>query len=177
MSGLNKGLGKVEVALKWDPSPSGEPDHDLDIIAATYPAHDPYGTPSYLVHFDSRSPDGTITLNRDSRTGQGFGFDEVMILELDRLATTYVRVVVGVAVQQQDGRKPFGAVPNTAVRVLEGRSELVAHDFSGVSASTAATVAEFTRDDSGAWRFHPSAHAFVTDPATFAARMGSIRTV
>lgn len=177
MSGLNKGLGKVEVALKWDPSPSGDPDHDLDIIAATYPADDPFGEPSYLVHFGSRSPDGTITLNRDSRTGQGFGFDEVMVLEFDRLADTYGRVVVGVAIQQQDGRKPFGAVPNTAVRITEGRTELVAHDFSGVTGCTATTVAEFTRDDSGAWHFRPSAHGFDTDPATFAARMGGARTV
>ena len=35
--------------------------NDLDIIAATYGADAPYGSPVYLVHFDSRSPDGTIT--------------------------------------------------------------------------------------------------------------------
>ncbi len=68
MSTPNKDIGKVEVRIKWDPSPHGEPDIDLDIIAATYRAEEPYGSPAYLVHFDSRSPDGTITLNRDSRT-------------------------------------------------------------------------------------------------------------
>ncbi|WP_167538231.1 TerD family protein, partial [Streptomyces caniferus] len=85
MSTFNKGIEKVEVTLKWDPSPLGTPDNDLDIVAATYTADAPHGDPAYLVHFDSRSPDGTITLNRDSRTGQGFGFDEIMTLELDRL--------------------------------------------------------------------------------------------
>ncbi|BCK68101.1 hypothetical protein Srufu_020540 [Streptomyces libani subsp. rufus] len=95
MSTLSKGIEKVEVTLKWDPSPLGTPDNDLDIVAATYTADAPHGEPAYLVHFDSRSPDGTITLNRDSRTGQGFGFDEIMTLELDRLAETYTRVIVG----------------------------------------------------------------------------------
>ncbi|MER6416677.1 acyl-CoA carboxylase subunit epsilon, partial [Streptomyces humidus] len=30
----------------------------------TYLADDPHGDPAYVVHFDSRSPDGTIYLNR-----------------------------------------------------------------------------------------------------------------
>lgn len=55
MTGLNKGIRKVELAVKWDPSPVGEPATDLDIIAATYVAADPYGIPAYVVHFDSRS--------------------------------------------------------------------------------------------------------------------------
>ena len=38
------------------------------------------------MYFDSRSPDGTIYLDRDSRTGQGLGYDEVMTIELSRMA-------------------------------------------------------------------------------------------
>src|SRR3954469_13131304 len=117
VSSLNKGIKKVEVALKWDPSPLGAPAVDLDIVAAPYPADAPYGSPAYLVHFDSRSPDGTITLNRDSRTGQGYGFDEVMTLELNRLSDAYARVVVGVAIQQRDGHKTFGQIEHTAVQI------------------------------------------------------------
>ncbi|MEU7137355.1 TerD family protein [Streptomyces sp. NPDC046261] len=172
MSNPNKGIRKVEVALKWDPSPAGTPAHDLDIIAATYVAGDPDGAPAYLVHFDSRSPDGTIALNRDSRTGQGLGYDEVMTLELDRLAPAYVRVVVGVAVQQGGGRRTFGDVTNTAVRIAEGHLELARDDFSAVAASTAATVAEFVRDGSGVWEFRDGVRGFDADPATFTALMG-----
>src|SRR5688500_16956613 len=72
VNGLNKGIGKVEVAVKWDPSPAGEPPTDLDLVAATYLATNTYENPDYVVHFDSRSPDGTITLNRDSKDGKGF---------------------------------------------------------------------------------------------------------
>ncbi len=103
MNGLNKGIRKVEIALRWDPSPAGQPPTDLDLVAATYPADDPYGDPAYVVHFDSRSPDGTIYLNRDSKDGKGFGWDEVMTLELDRLDARYARVVVGVVIQQRAG--------------------------------------------------------------------------
>ncbi|MFF7726657.1 TerD family protein [Streptomyces sp. NPDC008001] len=172
-SSLSKGLGKVQVSLKWDPSPLGMPDNDLDIIAGTYTAEDPYGKPAYLVHFDSRlSPDGTIILNRDSRTGMGFGSDEVITLELDRLSASYARVVVGVAIQQGDGRKTFGDVPNTGVRVVEGYTELVSDDFSEVAGATAATVVEFVRNDGGVWQCRRAVRGFDADPEAFAAAMG-----
>ncbi|MEU0300368.1 TerD family protein [Streptomyces sp. NPDC006175] len=173
MSTPNKDIEKVEVRVKWDPSDVGEPANDLDIIAATYGTEAPYGSPVYLVHFDSRSPDGTITLNRDSRTGQGFGFDEVMTLELDRLSDAYSRVVVGVAIQQRDGHKTFGQIEHTAVQIREGYTSLAEDDFAAVPAATAAVVAEFVRDTSGAWGFHGSVRGFDGDPDAFAAEMGS----
>lgn len=173
MSSVSKGIKKVEVGLKWDPSPVGAPSHDLDIIAATYSADAPYDSPVYLVHFDSRAPDGTITLNRDSKTGQGFGFDEVMTLELDRLAATYARVVVGVAIQPQEEQKVFGEIPNTSVRIREGYTDLAQSDLSVVSGYTAATIAEFNRDESGAWSFREMIRGFDADPTSFAAVMGA----
>ncbi|MFD4761629.1 TerD family protein [Streptomyces sp. NPDC058439] len=172
MSTPNKDIEKVEVRLKWDPSPPGAPAHDLDIIAATYLTNAPYGSPAYLVHFDSRSPDGTITLNRDSRTGQGFGFDEVMTLELGRLSIAYTRVVVGVAIQQRDGHKTFAEIANTGVQVREGYTNLAEDDFSAVGAATAATVVEFVRSASGVWEFHATVRGFDGDPDSFAATMG-----
>lgn len=176
MSSLNKGLSKVDVALKWDPSPLGAPVHDLDLIAGTYTADAPYGEPAYVVHFDSRSPDGTITLNRDSRTGQGFGVDEEMTLELERLAPSYVRVVVGVAVQQGGGRLTFRDIANTSVSVSEGYTALAEDDFAGVGDATAATVAEFTRADSGAWELRADVRGFDTEPESFASVMGGKRS-
>lgn len=173
MSTPNKDIEKVEVRLKWDPSEQGASPNDLDIIAATYPADEPYGAPAYLVHFDSRAPDGTITLNRDSRTGQGLGYDEVMTLELDRLSDAYTRVVVGVAIQQRDGHKTFDAIANTGVQVREGYHSLAEDDFSAVGAATAAVVAEFVRDDSGVWQFHDEVRGFDGDADSFATTMGS----
>ncbi|GAA2609159.1 TerD family protein [Streptomyces axinellae] len=172
MSSLNKGIDKVEVTLKWDPSPMGTAPHDLDIIAATYTADAPYGEPAYLVHFDSRSPDGTITLNRDSQTGQGFGADEVMTLELERLAPEYTRVVVGVAIQQGEGRKTFGDIPNPGVRVREGYEELSQSDFAGAASATAATVAEFARGEAGEWHHRVVLRGYDGDPEEFASAMG-----
>lgn len=176
MSSLNKGYEKVHVSLRWDPSPLGAPPHDLDLIAATYTAADPHGAPAYLVHFDSRSPDGTIYLDRDSRTGKGLGFDEIMTLELDRLSETYVRVVVGVAIQQRDGHKTFGDIPGRGIRIDTEdaeETELAEDDFSAVARATAATVAEFARDSAGAWTFRKMLRGFDADPAGFARTMGS----
>lgn len=175
MNGLSKGMGKVEVALRWDPSPAGEPPTDLDLVAGTYPAGDLYGTPVYVVHFDSRSPDGTIYLNRDSRDGKGFGFDEVMTLELERLDARYARVVVGVAIQQHTEERTFRDVVSPGLRIREGYTDLAADDFAGVPAATAATVAEFVRDEAGAWEFRAGVHGFDGDPAMFTRTMGAAR--
>jgi stress response protein SCP2 len=175
VNGLSKGIRKVEIALKWDPSPAGQPPTDLDIVAATYLASDPYGDPAYVVHFDSRSPDGTIYLNRDSKDGKGFGWDEVLTVELDRLDARYARVVVGVVIQQRPGRRTFVSVINPALRIRESYTDLAEDNFGGVLGSTAATVAEFLREESGVWDFHSGIHGFEDDPTSFTAIMGRRR--
>jgi tellurium resistance protein TerD len=174
VNGLSKGIRKAEVAIKWDPSPAGQPPTDLDVVAATYLAGDPYGEPAYVVHFDSRSPDGTIYLNRDSRDGKGFGWDEVMTLELDRLSDRYARVVVGVVIQQRSAHRTFVGVANPGLRIREGYTVLAEDDFGDVLGATAATVGEFVRDESGTWTFRPGLHGFEDDPATFTRSMGRI---
>lgn len=136
MSSGSKGLEKVEVRLKWDPSPFDQPPHHLDIIAATYSAGAPYGRPVYIVHFDSRSPDGTINMSRHSQTGQGFGYVEAMTLELDRLAPSFARVVVGVAIHQNTDPKTFGDISNAGVLVVEGYTELLKDDFAQLAGSS-----------------------------------------
>ncbi|GGX71143.1 TerD family protein [Streptomyces fructofermentans] len=173
MNGLNKGISKAEVSVKWDPSPVGEPATDLDVVAATYLATDPHGAPDYVVHFGSRSPDGTIYLDRDSKDGKGFGWDEVMTLELTRLDKRYARVVVGVAIQQRDGRRAFGDVRNPALRIREAYTVLAEDGFAEVLGSTATTVGEFLRDDTGEWLFHSRVQGYDADPAAFALIMGS----
>lgn len=169
---LNKGSGRIEIQLRWDPSPLGAPDTDLDLVAATFPTDDRSGEPAYLVHFGSRSPDGTITLNRDSKTGKGLGTDESMTLELERLSSSYGRVVVGVVIQQHDGRQTFGEVARPDIRLLEGYTPLLEYDFAGVAEATAATVAEFVRGDTGEWHFHEAVRGYDADPATFGTLMG-----
>ncbi|MGW6985089.1 TerD family protein [Streptomyces sp. NPDC054932] len=180
MTGVRKGLAKVEFALRWDPSPAGTPANDLDIVAAVYGAADLHGTPVQLVHFGSRSPDGTIALNRDSHTGQGFGFDEVMTIELHRMAPESSRVVVGVVIQNAetggaDPAKTFADIDGTGFRIREGHTDLAQGDFGSVTGATAATVAEFTRDASGAWSFDLRLHGFEADPEEFARTMGGPR--
>ncbi|MFE0348839.1 TerD family protein [Streptomyces griseoluteus] len=175
MSGGGQGLGRVEVRLKWDPSRYGEPPRHLDIIAATYPADAPHGRPAYVVHYDSRSPDGTINMSRHSQTGMGFGFVEVMVLEFDRLSSAYGRVVVGVAIHQDGGPRTFGDISNAGVVIAEGYRQLIAEDFNRVTDATAATVAEFTRNSAGVWEGREMIRGFDSDPVLFTAEMGNPR--
>lgn len=175
MSDGGRGLGKVEVRLKWDPSPYGEPPRDLDLIATTYSVDDPHGRPVYVVHYDSRSPDGTITMPRHSRTGMGFGFVEVMVLEFDRLAPVYGRVVVGVAIHQNDRPRTFADISHAGVAVVQGYQELLVDDFSQVADSTAATVAEFRRGGTGRWEMREMIRGFDSDPVVFTQEMGILQ--
>ncbi|MFG2479856.1 TerD family protein [Streptomyces fagopyri] len=174
MGAVGNGLGKVEVRLKWDPSPLGESPRHLDIVAGTYSTDDPFGKPVYVVHHASRSPDGTINMNRHSQTGQGFGFVEVMSLEFDRLSSAYARVVVGVVIHQEPVPRTFGDMSNAGVVIVEGYEELLADDFSGLADSTAATLAEFTRNDAGRWELHEVIRGSDSDPAGFMAEMGAV---
>ncbi|MEU0675203.1 TerD family protein [Streptomyces sp. NPDC006172] len=176
MSGVSEGLCKVEVRLRWDPSPYGEPPRHLDIIAAAYSVDAPHGQPVYVVHYESRSPDGTINMERHSETGMGLGFVEVMKLEFDRLSSVYGRVVVGVAIHQDGGPRTFGDLSNAGVLVVEGYRHLLADDFAQVADATAATVAEFNRDASGAWGFRSIVRGFYSDPVLFTSEMGSVPT-
>ncbi|MDQ1034684.1 stress response protein SCP2 [Streptomyces sp. V3I8] len=173
MNSGKQGVRKVEVRIKWDPSPWDRPPHHLDIIAATYSVDAPYGKPVYVVHYDSRSPDGTINMSRHSQTGQGFGYVEAMTLEFDRLASSFARVVVGVVIHQNSGHKTFGDLSNAGVLVVEGHEELLKDDFAQVSASTATTVAEFTRNASATWDFREMVRGSDSDPVVFTAEMGS----
>ncbi|MEU6541407.1 TerD family protein [Streptomyces sp. NPDC047000] len=169
-----RGLGKVEVRIKWDPSPFGEAPRHLDIIATTYAADDPHGRPVYVVHCDSRSPDGTINMSRHSRTGLGLGYVEAMSFELDRLAPSFARVVVGVAIHQDPVPRTFGDMSNAGVLVVDGYRELLKDDFARFAGSTSVTVAEFVRDTaSGEWEFHEALRGFDSDPVGFTAEMGS----
>ncbi|MEV0912467.1 TerD family protein [Streptomyces hokutonensis] len=172
MSSVGKGLAKAEVRLKWDPSPYGEPPRHLDIIAAVYSVDEPFGRPAYVVHYESRSPDGTINMSRHSETGMGLGFVEAMVLEFDRMSSAYERVVVGVAIHQDGGPRTFDDMSNTGVLVIEGYRELLKDDFSRVAGSTAATVAHFVRAASGVWEFHEIIQGFDSDPTGFIAEMG-----
>jgi tellurium resistance protein TerD len=174
VSSVGEGLGKVEVRLKWDPSPFGEPPRHLDIVAATYLADDLHGRPVYVVHYDSRSPDGTINMTRHSQTGQGFGYVEVMVLECDRLAAAFGRVVVGVVIHQDGGRRTFGDIHNAGVLVVQRYTELLADDFTQVADSTATTVAEFVRNGSGEWEIHEMIRGSESDPMPFTLEMGSM---
>ena len=175
MSRINKALGKVEVKLRWDPSPVGEPPRHLDIVAATYHADDLHGRPEYIVHWDSRSPDGTINMSRHSHTGQGFGFVEVMVLELERLASSYGRVVVGVVIHQNTVPRTFGDIRNAGVVVAQKHTELLTHDFSRVTGSIATTVAEFTRNGSDEWEIREMIQGSDSEPVAFTTEMGGFQ--
>ncbi|GAA0432454.1 TerD family protein [Streptomyces luteireticuli] len=173
--GFGKGIDTAQARIKWDPAPLGATPHDLDLIVAVHATGDPHGAPVQLVHFGRRSTDGTVSLDRDSRTGKGLGWDEVMTLELSRMPDASGRVVIGAAIQQPDGTAVrFADVANPRAQITAGYDVLAEQDFTTVAGSTAATVGEFVRDAAGLWTFRPFVRGFDTDAVTFARTMGTV---
>lgn len=56
--------------------------------------------------------------------------------------------------------------------VVHGYQQLLADNFGQVADVTAATVAEFTRDSTGAWRLREMIRGFDSDPVLFTAETG-----
>ena len=157
MSTPNKGIGKVEVTLKWDPSPPGAPAHDLDIVAATYPANEPYGNPRIRA---LRQP--LAGRHHQSQPGQQDG----PRARLGRGDDPGARPAVGrVRPRGRRGRHPAAGRPKDlrrhsepGVRIREGYTSGRGRLLLGRRA-TAATVAEFVRDGSGGWEFRETSAA------------------
>lgn len=173
VSSVSTVAGKVEVRLRWDPSPWGQQPRHLDIVAATYSADAPHGRPVYVVNSESRSPDGTINMSRRQRERPG-----VRVHGGDGPRTRPSRRVVRAggrrggdpperrgqdvrrAVARQDAGR--GGVQGAAVRRLHGGGRIHRRDGRGVHQGRLRRLG-----------VPPDGAGFDSEPAGFSAEMGS----
>jgi stress response protein SCP2 len=162
-------LSQVTIGLGWDVAEAKtgflsslfgakQEEYDLDAIALVLGADGKLGGPQDAVFYNAKEhPGGAIWLTGDNRTGEGDGDDEQIIVELDRVASAYQRILFVVSIYE--GRKKqqhFGKVANAYIRAVDAKGkEIARYNISGNSAldgQCSLTFAELVRENGG-WSF------------------------
>ena len=155
----NPGLTQVDAGLGWDPvTVNGKP-VDCDVSAFLLNSSGRVGSDSDLVFYNNEySADRSVKAATDDRTGGASdgGDDEVMKIDLSKVASSVERIVVVATIDEAGPRgHNFGQVSNAYIRVVNqaNNSEILRYDLSGdFSKNDAVIFGEFRRI-SGGWEF------------------------
>ena len=172
-------LSKVTIGLGWDVVEQKRglfnalfgakaEDYDLDAIACLLGPDGKMSSREDVVFYNAMAhPGGAVRLTGDNRTGAGDGDDEQIVVDLDKLAPAYRRILFVVSIYE--GRKKdqdFGKVANAYIRAVDARGkEMCRFGISGDAALAghcSLTFAEVVRADGG-WTFNAIGTPHATD--------------
>lgn len=150
-------LSKMLVGLGWDPRATDGAEFDLDASAFLLAANGKVrGDADFIFYNQLRSADGSVEHTGDNRTGEGEGDDEVVKVDLSRVASDVDKIVFTVTIHEADARRQnFGQVSNAFIRIVNEitGTEVVRYDLAeDASTETAMVFAELYRHN-GEWKF------------------------
>ncbi len=151
------GLRKILLGLGWDARTTAGADFDLDATAFLLDENGKVGSDEDFVFYRQLvSKCGSVEHTGDNRTGSGDGDDEVLKINLEKVPSSVVRVVICVTIEDAESRRQnFGQVSNAFMRVvnLDGDQELARFDLSeDYSTETAMIFGEIYRNGEE-WKF------------------------
>ena len=172
-------LRQVTIGLGWDVAEAKtgffgslfgakQEEYDLDAIALVLGADGKMTGPQDAVFYNAKQhPGGAIWLTGDNRTGEGDGDDEQIIVELDRVDTSYQRILFVVSIYEgKKKQQHFGKVANAYIRAVDATGkEIARYNISGNSAldgQCSLTFAELVRSGGG-WSFNAIGTPHQTD--------------
>lgn len=155
----------VAAGLGWDPQ-SGAGDFDAD-VSLVMVGED--GKAVDFVYFNSKtSKDGSVVHTGDNLTGEGEGDDETIIVELEEVDPSVVKIAVLVNIYEAANRgQNFGMVDECYVRLYntETNEALVKYDLAeDYSVETAVVAGEFYKKNN-VWKFKALGTGFETNAA------------
>ncbi len=158
------GLTKIALGLGWDARATTGDDFDLDASAFLLNDGSKVPSSSHFVFFNNKkSPDGSVEHLGDNLTGAGAGDDEVINVDLDKVASDVKKVDFTVTIYKADERKQsFGMVSNAYIRVINRDSgeELARYDLGeDYSTETAMVFGEVYRNNEE-WKFKAIGQGF-----------------
>jgi tellurium resistance protein TerD len=151
-------LKKVGVGLGWDTnSTDSGTEFDLDASVFMLGANEKIPNEKYFVFYNNlNSPDGSIKLTGDNRTGQGDGDDETILVELGKVDAAISQLVFVVTIHEANTRRQnFGQVRNAFIRLydLDTNKEVAKFELDeDFSCETALEFGRLYKKD-GEWRF------------------------
>lgn len=151
------GLSKILVGLGWDARATDGADFDLDASAFLLAAGDRVRSDADFVFYGQlKATDGSVEHTGDNRTGAGDGDDEVIKVDLSRVAPDVQKIAVSVTIHEADQRRQnFGMVQNAFIRVVDENSgrEVTRYDLTeDYSVETALIFGELYRHNAD-WKF------------------------
>ncbi len=157
LSKADPNLTKILVGLGWDPRATDGTEFDLDASAFLLGANGKVrGEADFIFYNQLKSTDGAVEHTGDNRTGAGEGDDEVIKVDLSRVAADVDKIAFSVTIHEADARKQnFGQVGGSFIRIVNAvtNAEVVRYDLAeDASTETAMIFAELYRNN-GEWKF------------------------
>lgn len=158
------GLTKIAVGLGWDARQTTGTDFDLDASVFMLGDNDKVPSDQYFIFFNNKtSPDGSVNHLGDNLTGAGAGDDEVVHIDLDKVAAEIKKVAFTVTIYEAASRNQnFGMVNNAFIRVVnrDNDEELARYDLGeDFSLETAVVFGEVYRHNDE-WKFRAVGQGF-----------------
>lgn len=159
------GLNNIKVGLAWDANSTDTGGaYDLDASVFLLGSDGKVVSDSHFIFYNNKtSPCGSIVHQGDNTTGQGDGDDEVVLIELNKVAPEIDKIVFTVTINDAEkNNQNFGQVSNALIRIvnLEGDAEITKYELDeDYSSETAINFGELYRKDGG-WNFKATGDGF-----------------
>lgn len=113
------GLNNIVAGLGWDPAVVNGHSVDLDLSLFMLGADGKLVADEYFIFYNNpTSPDGSTNYPGDSRGGEGDGDDEVITMDLSRIAASVEFLYFAVTIDQSEERgHNFGHVQNSYINI------------------------------------------------------------
>lgn len=152
------GLKSAGIGLGWDTNATDTgAAFDLDASVFMLGANAKIPSEKYFVFYNNKeSPDTSVVHLGDSRTGEGFGDDETVTVDLTKVDPGVQEIVFVVTIHEAESRRQnFGQVRNAFIRIYDTttNTEVTKYDLDeDFSRETAVEFGRLYKKD-GEWRF------------------------
>lgn len=156
------GLQFIKVGLSWDPADDGR-SADADASVFLLDSSGKIPDESYFVFYNNdKSGDGSVVHSGDNRDGAGDGDDEQIDINLSKVSSNVVQLILVITIHNiQDGFH-FGNVLNSSVRVYDTAKNSIICQYKldeSFNGCDSLIIGRFYRAGND-WEFEAIAHAF-----------------
>lgn len=152
------------VGLGWNARATDGAPFDLDASAFMLQESGKVGSDAGFIFYNQKTSScGGVAHQGDNTTGEGEGDDEVVKVDLSKLAADIQKIAFAVTIHEADSRRQnFGMVSNAYIRIVDEANgqEIARYDLSeDASVETAMTFGELYKHN-GAWKFKAIGQGF-----------------
>ncbi len=152
------GLKRASIGLGWDVNASDTGSaFDLDASVFMLAADGKIPLDEYFVFYNNlTSPDQAVKHLGDSRTGEGSGDDETIIVDLTKIHPEIQELIFVVTIHDADQRRQnFGQIRNSYIRICDDETKAEVTKYDLEEDFSRETAVEFGRLylKNGEWRF------------------------